>query len=145
MKKLSIFIVCAITAVLMTGCCGCRLNSNKQVKQLLETRWKLTELGTTKTLAASDADSYTLSFEPKEGRIFGKADCNRYFGGYVIKDKNSVSFTNTGATRMMCPNDSNEQQFLMMLSKVNGFVIDGSKLVLMNDGSTLAVFEPVKE
>lgn len=59
--------------------------------------------------------SLTLS----EGRAYGNAGCNHWFGSYEL-DGQEIRFSNLGSTRKLCAEEimEQEQQFLDILSRV---------------------------
>lgn len=59
--------------------------------------------------------SLTLS----EGRAYGNAGCNHWFGSYEL-DGQQIRFSNLGSTRKLCAEEimEQEQQFLDILSRV---------------------------
>ncbi len=81
-----------------------------------------------------DDSTVTLLF-PEEGKMVGSAGCNRYFGT-VLVDGSSISFSDTGATMMACPEPlmTQEQSFLGALSSISrGEVDSDARLVLYDD------------
>lgn len=144
MKKIMTIVTLLVVVFVTTSCCGCRISNTKQLTTLLNNQWKLTELPGVDDITSAE-DSYTISFDTKEGRAFGVADCNRYFGSYTIADKNKLSFGAMGSTLMACPNNSLEQQYLKMLSNVNSYLVDGDTLMLMNNGTLVATFKVIKK
>ena len=86
----------------------------------------------------------TLNFE--NGRVFGSAGCNNYFGSYTEDANRKLQIGKVGMTRMLChPNEimTQEDQFSEMLDKVAGYCLTADSLTL-NDakGGELAVFTP---
>lgn len=55
-----------------------------------------------------------------------------------------VNFSNIGATKMMCADMSVENSFLMMLPKVNKYIISGNTLELYQDKLLLMKFNKMK-
>ena len=81
-------------------------------------RWLYTQTPTEK-LAAPDSKSYMLSFGA-DGRIAGKADCNRMTGSYQATDK-QLTFGGMATTRMACPPGSIGERFARDLGLVRGY------------------------
>lgn len=84
------------------------------------------------------ADELTLEFDSKTNRVSGFAGCNRFFGTYSTAGK-TISFSELGATKMMCQEDANktEQKMFQALAKVNAFELRNGKLSLKNDEEIL--------
>lgn len=142
MKK-SIIVAGAASLLFWVGsCCGCR-SSKTPAHTLTSDSWRLVELGGGERLSSSDDDSYTITFDAAESRLFGRGDCNRYFGGYKEMGTRTLEMSHMGSTRMMCPNQEDEDKFLQMLSKADSYTIDGDNLMLQNGGEVIAVFEAI--
>ena len=137
MKK--VLLLLAVVAGFVTVSCG---SAEKDLKTLESKQWKLLTLVGVDDVIMPEEDSYTLSFTQKDGRFFGKANCNRYFGTYSSEGEYTMVFSKPGATMMMCQNDNAEHEFLSILDKVASFGINAGNLELINDkGVVLAVFE----
>ncbi|MDE7355744.1 MAG: META domain-containing protein [Rikenellaceae bacterium] len=143
MKKSIIMTGAASLLLLISSCCGCR--GGKSVSHTLTSdSWKLVELGGGEKLAASNDDSYTITFvDGDESRVFGCGDCNRYFGSYKEEATHRLTFSHMGSTRMMCPNQEGEDKFFTALDKVDSYTIDGDNLMLQNNGDVVAIFEAI--
>lgn len=135
MKKLLILLVTAAVAV---GCCSPCRSRAKNAKPLEGTVWHLVKVGgESKTLPA---ESFNLIL--KDNNVGGKAACNSLLGKYATGDKFKLRFSSVGTTMMLCPeNGELEQKFLNILSKVTHYDIDYNMLMLMQNGTILAVFE----
>ncbi|MGE0467559.1 MAG: META domain-containing protein [Steroidobacteraceae bacterium] len=80
---------------------------------------------------------YTLEFATSS-RLAGRADCNRYFGGYEA-DKGRIKVLAVGATRAACPPESISDEFLKMVGAATQYEIRNAQLRLSGaDGSALA-------
>ena len=85
----------------------------------------------------------TLVFE--EGKVSGNAGCNNFFGmADVMMSSGKVSFSNMGSTKMICADMSVEDSFMMMLPKINKYVISGNTLELYQDKLLLMKFNKTK-
>ena len=135
MKKLLVFLLVAAAAV---SCCSPCRSRAKNAKPLEGTVWHLVKVGgESKTLPA---ESFNLIL--KENNVGGKAACNSLLGKYATGDKFKLRFSSVGTTMMLCPeNGELEQKFLNILSKVTHYDIDYNMLMLMQNGTILAVFE----
>lgn len=135
MKKLLILLV---TAAVVVGCCSPCRSRAKNAKPLEGTVWHLVKVGgESKTLPA---ESFNLIL--KDNNVGGKAACNSLLGKYATGDKFKLRFSSVGTTMMLCPeNGELEQKFLNILSKVTHYDIDYNMLMLMQNGTILAVFE----
>ena len=99
-------------------------------------RWLYTQTPTEK-LAAPDSKSYVISFGA-DGRIAGKADCNRMMGSYQATDK-QLTFGGMATTRMACPPGSLGERFARDLGFVRSYSFHTSDTLRMDmqaDGGT---------
>jgi len=82
----------------------------------------------------------TLAFN--DGKLAGKAACNRYFASYEASD-DTITVGLVGATRMMCPAIALEQKLFDALAAVRKHRRDGANLVLSDAaGEALLVLAP---
>lgn len=60
-----------------------------------------------------------VSFTLSDGRAYGNAGCNHWFGSYEL-DGQRIRFSNLGSTRKLCAEEimEQEQHFLDVLSRV---------------------------
>ena len=58
-------------------------------------------------------------------------------------DTRGLEMSQMGSTRMMCPNQEDEDKFFDMLSQVDSYTIDGDNLMLQRGGDVVAVFEAI--
>src|SRR5690606_42075040 len=73
----------------------------------------------------------TLEFLP-EGRLAGRAGCNRY-GGPVEIEGSHVQFGALMATKMACGLMEQESRFLAALAEVRSYRIEDKQLVLVDE------------
>ena len=80
------------------------------------------------------------------GRVAGGSGCNRYTGGYAVDGESLTIAPGLVTTMMACPEAQMavERAFLGRLAQVTAFVVDGSRLTLVDAaGAGLLVFEHV--
>lgn len=107
------------------------------------TYWRLLALdGAALELAPASRPHIALHREDR--RLAGFGGCNRFFARYDYSERN-ISFQLMGGGRVSCPETGDlEQRFLAMLSRVDRFAIDEDRLRLLNDGTTVGVFQAVE-
>ena len=130
MKNIAIAFVAMF---LIFSCTPMKKSGSMQKAQptLAGTSWKMAEKVNGKVP--------TLVFE--EGKVNGNAGCNNFFGTVEnIQTSGKVSFSNTGATKMMCADMSIENSFLNMLPKVNKYNISRNVLELYQNELLLMKF-----
>lgn len=108
------------------GCAG-------EPATLLQGDWRITAIGGKPIVKRSKP---TLTFD-REGRIHGNGSCNRYFGSSRLTGE-SLSISETGASRMMCdqPLMDQERNLLRSLESVGQSKItpSGSLRLLEKEG-----------
>ena len=109
--------------------------------QLSGTTWHWLSTQTpTEKLAAPDPKNYVLSFGA-DGRIAGKADCNRMMGSYQATDT-QLTFGGMATTRMACPPGSLGERFARDLGFVRNYRFqtpDTLRMDMQADGGTFTV------
>ncbi|WP_192347581.1 META domain-containing protein [Algoriphagus sp. Y33] len=73
-----------------------------------------------------------LIFNSENSLINGSGGCNRIFGDFVLDKRKSLRFSDVGATRMTCQNQTFENRFLDLLDQVRYYDVDGEMLLLKN-------------
>lgn len=81
---------------------------------------------------------YTLEFATSS-RLAGRADCNRYFGGYEA-DKGRIKVLAVGATQAACPPESFSDEFLRMIGAATQYEIRDTQLRLSGPDRKVLVF-----
>ena len=100
---------------------------------LIGTAWRLADLGGQPAIPSVEA---TLEF-PEEGKVAGRASCNRFFGTVEISGA-SIQFGPLAATKMACLDDAanaQEKKYLEALAAAERFEFDGPALLLYFRGS----------
>lgn len=70
----------------------------------------------------------TMGFDAEEGRVFGRAGCNRYTAGYTL-DGESLRISVVAATKMMCP------EAVMVVEDRFLKALDGLRQVRLDDAT----------
>lgn len=102
-----------------------------------QNEWQLIQLNN----VGKDYGKASIKFDTTENRVSGNAGCNNFFGSYNVEGE-YISFTQMGATKMLCDEEANqtEDEFLKILSgkKLRYDVADqtlnlydGDRLVMM--------------
>ena len=135
MKKLfSVLMIAALTV----GCCSaCRMRV-KNAKPLEGTVWHLVKVGGESLTLPVDSFNIILN----ENGLGGRGACNSLLGQYATGDKYALRFSHLGSTRMLCPhNEALESKLLQILAQTTHYDIDYDMLMLMQNGTVLAVFK----
>ena len=139
MKRLFILLVVAVVAI---GCCStCRMRV-KNAKSLEGTVWHLVKVGGESYTLPSDEFNIILN----ENGLGGRGACNSLPGQYATGDKLTLRFSHLGSTKMLCPhNEALENRLIQILSKTTHYDIDFDSLMLIQNGTVLAVFKAQQE
>lgn len=114
----------------------------KSAAQLLNTHWKLMQLGDQVIATPQDSGEIHFVLQSENQRVVGFSGCNRMMGIYALNG-NELKFDQMGGTMMACTaNMEVERKFLGMFSDVARWEIRGETLTLLNaDGKAVAEFE----
>jgi len=135
MKKLFAVLMIAALAV---GCCSaCRMRV-KNAKPLEGTMWHLVKIGGESYTFPADEFNIILN----ENSLGGRGACNSLLGQYATGDKFALRFSHLGSTKMLCPhNEDLEMKMIQILSQTTHYDIDYDMLMLISEGTVLAVFK----
>ena len=135
MKKIVTLLVVALLAV---GCCSSCRWRYKNAKPLEGTVWHLVQVGGESMTLPADSFNIILN----ENGLGGRGACNSLLGQYAVGEKLQLRFSALGSTKMLCPeNEQLEMQLIKILSKTTHYDIDYDMLMLIADGSVLAIFK----
>lgn len=142
MKRTQLFsLILLISALLASGCCDCRKRS-KLAKPLVGTEWQLVQLMAKDVVA--EEDSYRITFK-SDGTIVGKGDCNILSATYQTTPSRSLEIKNLGSTRKFCKNFELENKFMDMLEGVTHYEMDADHMLLLSNGTLVAILKAVTE
>lgn len=141
MKKMKskLFLTLCAAVLLFTGCCKCRSYQKQTRRPLVGTEWRLVQLEG-RPVDKEQEESYTLVFS-ETGDVSGMGACNRLMGSYKTDESRALKIGPLGSTRMLCRDDALEQRYFRMLDGVTHYDMDGPMLMLLSDGSLVAVFQ----
>ena len=121
----------------LTSCCDCR-KFNKLQKPIMGTTWQLVQI-MAKDVKPAD-DSFIVVFN-EDGTIMGRGDCNTMTATFTANAKRALKIENLGSTRRLCPNMEQEMEFYAMLEKVTHYEMDGTKMILLSNGTLVAIMK----
>ena len=103
--------------------------------ELLNTYWKLTQLGDEVIATPEGARELHFVLESVNQQMHGFAGCNNIMGGYVL-DGDALKFDQVASTMMACAEPTGpESRFNAMLSQVAHWKITGETLQLLDTNS----------
>jgi heat shock protein HslJ len=105
--------------------------------------WRLVAIQWADGHATRPADSAGYLFElGADGRVSGKADCNRMMGTYTI-DAQTLRFGPLATTRMACPPGSVDADWLRALAAADSWLVrDGHLHITMTGKAGTIELEP---
>jgi heat shock protein HslJ len=123
-----IFLILAMT---MTAC-----QADETISGYSDTDavWQLTEIN-----GQAPKSTVTLTF-PEQGKIAGRAPCNRYFGTQT----KPLPWFETGpiaSTKMACPHLEEETQYFQALEQSTLAEVSKTTLILSNDTGPILTFK----
>ena len=124
-------------SIVLTSCCDCRKLSKLQ-KPLLGTTWQLVQIMGRDVKA--EGDSYTLLFN-EDGTVSGQGDGNILTAIFQTTEKRALDISQLGSTRRLCPDAEGEQAYFDMLDKVTHYEMDGDMMILLSDGTLVAIMK----
>ena len=131
----------AVAVVVVSCCAPCR-NRVKNAKPLEGTVWHLVKVGGESLTLPADEFNIILN----ENGLGGRGACNSLLGQYATGDKYALRFSYLGSTKMLCPhNEALEMKLIKILSQTTHYDIDYDMLMLMQNGTVLAVFKAQPE
>ncbi len=139
MKKIVLLL---LAAILTAGCCSSCRWRYKNAKPLEGTVWHLVKMGGESVTLPIDSFNIIL----QNGALGGRGACNSLLGQYATGEKYVLQFSALGSTKMLCPENENlEVQLIKVLSETTHYDIDYDMLMLMQNGTILAVFKAQAE
>jgi heat shock protein HslJ len=133
MKKI---LFTALAAIFITGCATQSAQKAAITSdQLKGQQWVVEDINNQGII---DNSRVTLNFGD-EGRVAGRASCNRYFAVYSV-DGETLNIQQAATTMMACPEAlmNQERRFLDALQGVHSFEIDATgALVLTGENSRI--------
>lgn len=118
-----------VAAMAMTSC-----NAVKDIPEAdLSGEWNVVSIQGNPVKSVEGQDAPFMAFDVVNSRLFGSAGCNRIFGRLSTGEKGTIDLSSLAATRMMCPDMSNEDALLTALNQVKRFGMNKEgELVLMD-------------
>ena len=105
--------------------------------------WVLEKLNG-KTVSASDfmKELPNLEINSATNNFLGFAGCNR-MNGTIFFERGLLRFTNIITTRMGCPGNNKESEFLKALQSTTSYKVENMRLILTNPSGEKVVFKKV--
>jgi heat shock protein HslJ len=105
--------------------------------------WVLEKLkGATVSPTEFKKENPRLEINSTNNNFMGYAGCNQ-MNGTIFFERGLVRFTNIITTRMACPGNNKEAEFLQALQSATSYKVENLKLTLSNPNGELLVFRKV--
>lgn len=132
-KNIKSLIAVGIMAISMTSCSTGTLLSGKT--------YDITELNGS-ALPGSEETKAFISF--KDGEINTSVGCNSIFAPYKALKDGTILISEGGSTRMLCPDELREDEYLATLQKVKRYEVSG-KTISFYDGNNKLLFKAIEK
>lgn len=119
---------------------GC---GNYIVPKSLQGKWELFQFNGTEIPANKYLKTPYIEFENEEKHISGNASCNG-ISSEVYIDKETLRFSKTAVTKMMCVHENMETEFLKELPTITKYKIENNELQLFAGNSLKMKFRKTK-
>lgn len=86
------------------------------------------------------AKDLTLLFDKSGSKISGFGGCNSFFGNYTV-DKDAMTISGLGSTKMACDDMNPESDYFNLLQKTDKYKIVSNTLTLYSSGTAVLTFE----
>ena len=101
--------------------------------------WQVTNMNG-KSITPSDETPF-IGFDRANGNVYGFTGCNRLTGTANLKKlaNGKVDFKQMGMTRMLCPDDVYETEFMEALNQATSMEMKGNEMLLKNKQGKLVL------
>lgn len=110
----------------------------------LDGEWRIVEVeGQALSPKAGEKEAF-IGFDVKDNRLYGNTSCNNLVGGLQADaKKGTISFGQTGSTRMMCADMTTEEKVLGAFGKIEKYEItpDGRMTLMTADGTAVMTLQ----
>ncbi len=127
--------------LILVGSCNSKLDKSEE---LFNTTWELKYISGPRIAfdGLFPEKKPQISFDKETTKVSGTDSCNGYSADYEL-DGNAISFGEPGITTMMfC--GGGERQFLNMMQKIDGYIIQDGELNLMTGEVPMMRFKKVE-
>ncbi len=144
MKKIFLSLFVATLFFMLNSC-----HSSKPIssgtpgssEMLYQYQWNLTELyGSPVATLGNDNTAHLLFSSGQTNKVSGSTGCNRLNGSIDLTGVNFIKFSPLATTKMLCPANSKENEFIEALSQSNNWNIINNQLLLNNGKIAVAKF-----
>jgi heat shock protein HslJ len=131
MKKRFNFLITGSFLILLT-CCITNRSGNTGITDLAGKHWKLTELYGKPFNDTIAEEKPFIVFKMEDSSIAGNGGCNSFFGKFHPAEKNLITISDFGSTKMACENMASEMRFSEALRSAESWTLKNDTLWLCN-------------
>lgn len=95
------------------------MKDDTQTKNLANKTWQLVRFKE-KDITGSP-DTHFMMMNAGQNKLSSKVGCNNLTFAYKISEQSSIQMSLIGSTRMLCPQDTIESEYIAMMATVNHF------------------------
>lgn len=137
MKKSMIYAAIASVGVLAAAC---STTQNVTDVQALDGEWNIVSVEGKPVVLTEGMEIPVIKFDTADGTISGNLSCNRMMGTFDVKAKpGTIDLSGIGATKMLCPDMTVEDNILSAFGKVTGYELAPDSTMLLIDAEKAPV------
>lgn len=137
MKKIAIY---AATVALGAMAVACTSTRNATEVKDLNGEWNIVAVDGQKLNLTEDMTVPTIKFNTSDGTVSGNLSCNRLVGSFDVNAKpGTLDLSGIGATKMLCPDMTVEDNILRAFAQVRGYELAPDSAMLLIDENKTAV------
>ena len=135
MKSIILFLCVSFMGIFIFSC--------QEIYEIdaIEGNWKVTSMKDVTEF--EEGPNFLIKLKPM--KIAGFSGCNRFFGNIKLDKKNKLKFENMRGTRKMCGNFKVENMFITLISEVEAFKFNKSKLQFLSESGDVLMTMKVTE
>ena len=144
MNKIMVYTAVAALGALATACSTTQKATDVQA---LNGEWNIASVDGQKVNVTEDMNIPTIKFNTSDGTISGNLSCNRIVGSFDVKAQpGTLDLSGLGATKMLCPDMTVEDNILRAFAQVRGYELapDSAMLLVDANKNTVVTLERFK-
>ncbi len=119
---------------------SCSTTQNVTDVQALDGEWNIVSVEGKPVVLTDGMDIPVIRFDTADGTISGNLSCNRMMGSFDVKAKpGTLDLSGIGATKMLCPDMTVEDNILSAFGKVKGYEMAPDSTMLLIDAEKAPV------
>lgn len=133
MKNLFIYAAAVSLGVMAVSC---STTSKPTAVSALDGEWNIVSVDGKKVEVSEDMNIPTIKFNTSDGTISGNLSCNRMVGSFDVKAQpGTIDLSGIGATKMLCPDMTVEDNILRAFGQVKGYELAPDSVMFLTDAN----------